>query len=182
MSDIETSVAITARTEDLQSGMQTAANSVESATEAMKAQFFRILASLPSKRNPMSLPLRRKSDRQLARCRPKSREPSCQLGTAGSVNPIAGATSSYGRSGGISVTQTGVSSQSSGRALKSAAGVALPDLQSQLSDEQAFFADSKAEELAFWQDKLALTQAGSKEQLAVENNIYQLEKAARSPK
>jgi len=30
--------------------------------------------------------------------------------------------------------------------------------------------------LAFWQDKLALTQAGSKEQLAVENNIYQLEK------
>lgn len=39
-----------------------------------------------------------------------------------------------------------------------------------------FFADSKAEELAFWQDKLALTQAGSKEQLAVENNIYQLER------
>ncbi len=50
------------------------------------------------------------------------------------------------------------------------------ELQSQLGDEQAFFADSKAEELAFWQDKLALTQAGSKEQLAVENNIYQLEK------
>ncbi len=50
------------------------------------------------------------------------------------------------------------------------------ELQSQLADEQSFFADSKSEELAFWQDKLALTQAGSKEQLAVESNIYQLEK------
>lgn len=39
MADIETSVAITAQTDDLQSGMQRAASSVESATEAMKAQF-----------------------------------------------------------------------------------------------------------------------------------------------
>ena len=34
----------------------------------------------------------------------------------------------------------------------------------------------KAEELAFWQDKLALTEAGSKARFAVENNVYQLEK------
>jgi hypothetical protein len=39
LADIETSVAITAQTDDLQSGMQRAASSVESATEAMKAQF-----------------------------------------------------------------------------------------------------------------------------------------------
>ena len=39
MADIETSVAITAQTDDLQSGMQRAASSVEAATEAMKAQF-----------------------------------------------------------------------------------------------------------------------------------------------
>ena len=39
MADIETSVAITAQTDDLQSGMQRAASSVETATEAMKAQF-----------------------------------------------------------------------------------------------------------------------------------------------
>ena len=50
------------------------------------------------------------------------------------------------------------------------------ELQGQLAAEQSFFSDSKAEELAFWQDKLALTEAGSKEQLAVETNIYQLEK------
>ena len=39
MADIETSVAITAQTDDLQSGMQRAANSVETAAGAMKAQF-----------------------------------------------------------------------------------------------------------------------------------------------
>ncbi len=39
MADIETSVAITAQTDDLQSGMQRAANSVDDATQAMKAQF-----------------------------------------------------------------------------------------------------------------------------------------------
>ena len=42
--------------------------------------------------------------------------------------------------------------------------------------EQSFFGQSKAEELAFWQDKLALTEAGSNARLAVERNIYELEK------
>ena len=36
--------------------------------------------------------------------------------------------------------------------------------------------DSKAEELAFWQERLALTEAGSKARIAVKTNIYQLEK------
>jgi hypothetical protein len=35
---------------------------------------------------------------------------------------------------------------------------------------------TKDEELAFWQDKLALTEAGSNARLAVERNIYELEK------
>ena len=39
MADIETSVVISAQTDDLQSGMEAAANSVQAATEAMKAQF-----------------------------------------------------------------------------------------------------------------------------------------------
>ena len=43
-------------------------------------------------------------------------------------------------------------------------------------DERAFFRDSKAEELAFWQEKLTLTEAGSRARFAVEANIYQFEK------
>src|SRR5712691_730201 len=39
MADIETSVVISAQTDDLQSGMEAAANSVQAATEGMKAQF-----------------------------------------------------------------------------------------------------------------------------------------------
>jgi len=39
MAEIETSVVIRAETDDLQSGMQTAANAVRAATEAMQAQF-----------------------------------------------------------------------------------------------------------------------------------------------
>jgi hypothetical protein len=39
MADIETSVVIRAQTEDLQSGMETAANSVQAATDAMRARF-----------------------------------------------------------------------------------------------------------------------------------------------
>ena len=39
MADIETSVAITAQTDGLQSGLLSAADAVESATAAMRAQF-----------------------------------------------------------------------------------------------------------------------------------------------
>ena len=39
MADIETSVVISAKTDDLQSGMATAANAVQAATEAMQARF-----------------------------------------------------------------------------------------------------------------------------------------------
>jgi hypothetical protein len=39
MADIETSVVISAQTDELQSGMEAAANSVQAATDAMRAQF-----------------------------------------------------------------------------------------------------------------------------------------------
>ena len=39
MAEIETSVVISAETDDLQSGMETAADAVRAATEAMQAQF-----------------------------------------------------------------------------------------------------------------------------------------------
>jgi hypothetical protein len=50
-------------------------------------------------------------------------------------------------------------------------------LQTQLEDEKNFFADSKTEELAFWQAKLAMTAAGSKDQREVKTKIYELEKS-----
>jgi hypothetical protein len=50
------------------------------------------------------------------------------------------------------------------------------ELDKRLMAERNFFKDSTAEELAFWQSKLAATQAGSKEQYEVERRIYELEK------
>ena len=50
------------------------------------------------------------------------------------------------------------------------------ELQQRLEAERNFFADSTAEELAFWQQKLKLTQSGSKEQASVEATIYGLQK------
>ena len=39
MTDIETNVVISAQTDELQSGLEAAANSVQAATDAMRAQF-----------------------------------------------------------------------------------------------------------------------------------------------
>ena len=50
------------------------------------------------------------------------------------------------------------------------------ELQQKLESEGSFFKDSKADELAFWQQKVTMTAAGSKEQAQVENTIYQLRK------
>ena len=171
MADIETSVAITARTEDLQSGMQSAANSVESATETMKAQLAGLGTAAQQAQSYITA-----AAAQIGSTIGALQAKAANLSSAASgVGSITAATSSLGRGGGSSVIRAGVSSQSGG-GVQNRVREWRAELQSQLGDEQAFFADSKAEELAFWQDKLALTQAGSKEQLAVENNIYQLEK------
>ena len=50
-------------------------------------------------------------------------------------------------------------------------------LQEQLEAENNYFGDSKAEELAYWESKLALTTEKSKEWYAVEHEIYTLKKA-----
>ena len=172
MADIETSVAITARTEDLQSGMQTAANSVESATEAMKAQLAGLGTAAQQAQTYITTAAAQIGSTIGAL---QAKAANLSASAASGVGSIAFAASSHGQGGGSSVIRSGGGSQSGGGA-QNRVQEWRAELQSQLGDEQAFFADSKAEELAFWQDKLALTQAGSKEQLAVENNIYQLEK------
>ena len=45
MADMETSVVISAQTDDLQSGMAVAANSVQAATDGMKANFASLSAA-----------------------------------------------------------------------------------------------------------------------------------------
>jgi hypothetical protein len=158
--------------EDLQSGMQTAANSVESATEAMKAQLVGLGTAAQQAQSYITAAAAQIGSTIGAL---QAKAANLSASAASGVGSIAAAASSHGQGGGGSVIPAGGSSQSGGGA-QSRVQEWRAELQSQLGDEQAFFADSKAEELAFWQDKLALTQAGSKEQLAVENNIYQLEK------
>jgi hypothetical protein len=167
VADIETSVAITAQTDDLQSGMSAAADAVEAATGAMRAQFGDLGAAAQQAQAHIGA----------AAAQIGSTVNALQARTASLVGGVGGATNqtgnSLGQSPGISVSQRG-GAGSGGTTNR------LPtwrtELQGQLAAEQSFFSDSKAEELAFWQDKLALTEAGSKEQLAVETNIYQLEK------
>jgi hypothetical protein len=50
------------------------------------------------------------------------------------------------------------------------------ELQQKLEAEENYFKDSKEEELAFWEAKLAITKAGTKEQQEVSSQIYQLKK------
>jgi hypothetical protein len=185
MADMETSVVISAQTDGLQSGLETAANSVQAATEAMKMQFAGLSAAA------------QQAQAQIGAA-------AAQIGsTIGALqSKVAGLAGSIGNGmvekasdppaslGGSEVSaarqqRTDRPSGSTGARL-SGGGTARGtvdqlqqwrvDLQSKLLDERAFFRDSKAEELSFWQEKLALTEAGSKARIAVESNIYQLEK------
>jgi hypothetical protein len=174
LADIETSVAITAQTDDLQSGMQTAANAVETATEAMKAQFAGLGAAAQQAQSHLNA-----AAAQIGSAVGALQAKAANLaGSAkGGLAQMPAATErgqGAGISPGISVTQASAPGASGGGQNRTQEWRA--ELQSQLSNEQAYFADSKAEELAFWQDKLALTESGSKEQLAVESNIYNLER------
>jgi hypothetical protein len=172
VADIETSVAITAQTDDLQSGMQSAANSVEAATEAMRAQFAGLGAAAQQAQSHIGAAAAQIGSTISAL---QAKAAGLAGSMSGAMTQSANAANARGQAPAISVTQqSGGNQQGSGS--QNRAQEWRSELQSQLSDEQAFFSDSKAEELAFWQDKLALTEAGSKEQLAVENNIYQLEK------
>lgn len=183
MADMETSVVISAQTDGLQSGLEAAANSVQAATEGMKAQFAGLSAAAQQAQAQISAA-------------------AAQIGsTIGALqSKVAGLAGSIGngmlervpdpatRSGGqeISRGRRADSLDGGARAGSTGGGAARgtddrlqqwrADLQGQLIDERAFFRDSKAEELAFWQEKLALTETGSKARIAVQSNIYQLEK------
>lgn len=50
-------------------------------------------------------------------------------------------------------------------------------LQKKLLDEEVFLADSKRIELAYWEEKKKMTKDGSREQVAVDGEIFQLKKA-----
>ena len=170
MADIEASVAITARTDGLQSGLEAASDSVGAATGAMKAQF----ADLGS---------------AAQRAQANISSAAAQIGSAisalqtkaanlsGPTNGTGGATDST--DSGAQFRGISVREQSGGNGSRGSASQLQTwrnQLQGQLAAEQSFYSNSKGEELAFWQDKLALTEAGSKDRLGVESNIYQLEK------
>lgn len=172
MADIETSVAITAQTGDLQSGMEAAANSVEAATTAMQAQFAGLGAAAQQAQSQIGAAAAQIGS-TIGALHAKAANLAASVGAA--AIPSTAAVDGRGQLPGISVTQRGGSDQRNGGA-DDRLQVWRAELQSQLSDERAFFNDSKSEELAFWQSKVALTEAGSRSRLAVENNIYQLEK------
>jgi len=185
MADIETSVVISAQTDDLQSGMEAATNSVQAATEAMKAQFASLGAAAQQAQSQISATVAQigatigtlqSKVASLAGSVGDSVIPNVAAdgqGPAGSGQQRGG-----GRSSGQAVKATGYSGTSG--AGQGEGNDRLQqwraELQSQLLDEGAFFKDSKAEEVSFWQEKLALTEAGSKARFAVESNIYQLQK------
>ena len=171
MADIETSVVISAQTDDLQSGMEAASNSVQVATDAMRTQLTGLGAAAQQAQAQIntaaaqvgsSIGALQSKAATLASSIGDSLTPNVEVADSrnfGQALPRSSATRP-GRNG------PGANSVSAWRA----------ELQEQLLAEQSFFGQSKDEELAFWQDKLALTEAGSNARLAVERNIYELEK------
>jgi hypothetical protein len=185
MADLETSVVISAQTDGLQSGLETAANSVQAATEGMKAQFTSLSAAAQQAQAQISAAAAQIGS-TVGALQSRIASLAGSIGSGISENLPASPTAA----GGLGISRdrqqrtdrvgTGTSAASTRDAAATGSGDRLQqwraELQSQLLDERAFFRDSKAEELAFWQEKLTLTEAGSKARLAVESNVYQLQK------
>ena len=72
MADIETSVVISAQTDDLQSGMEAASNSVQVATDAMRTQFAGLGAAAQQVQSQIST-ASAQVGRASVRCRPRLR-------------------------------------------------------------------------------------------------------------
>jgi hypothetical protein len=170
MADVETNVVIGADTDELKSGMASAASAVEQATQAMRGQLEGLGAAARQAQAQITAACAQIGSTIAAlQGRVASVAGSLDLGGAANGGAEAAATRAApktGRSG----------STSSGGGSDDRAQVWRAELEAQLVEEQAFFRDSKAEELSFWQDKLSLVEAGSKARLAVERNIYELEK------
>jgi len=169
MADIETSVVISAQTDDLQSGMETASNSVQVATDAMRAQFAGLGAAAQQAQSQINAAAAQVGS-SIGALQSKAANLAGSVGDGMIPNSAPGNAGSKGgaRSNAIPPAGSGAGSDS--------VSAWRAELQEQLLAEQSFFGQSKDEELAFWQDKLALTEAGSNARLAVERNIYELEK------
>ena len=169
MADIETSVVISAQTDDLQSGMEAASNSVQVATDAMRAQFAGLGAAAQQAQSQINAAATQVGS-SIGALQSKAASLAGSVGDGTIPNSVSGDARSegVGRSNATSPARSGAGSDS--------VSAWRAQLQEQLLAEQSFFGQSKDEELAFWQDKLALTEAGSNARLAVERNIYQLEK------
>jgi len=186
MADMETSVVISAQTDDLQSGMQAAANSVQAATDGMKANFGSLSATAQQAQVQITAAAAQIGS-TIGALQNKVSSLTGSIGNGINVNvPDIGPHGGRRETPGVSAQQGdqpsgGSRARSIGSGPARGAGDDLmqqwrADLQSQLLDERSFFQDSKAEELAFWQEKLTLTEAGSRARVAVEANLYQLEK------
>src|SRR5208283_2366116 len=162
MADIETSVVISARTDDLQSGREVASSAVQAATDAMRAQFAALGAA---------------AQQAQAQLGAAAGQIGASIGTlqakaanlAGSVGDgiASKAGGSSGRSFGHGMTRQSGTGPAQVGASSDSVRTWRAELQEQLLAEHNFFGQSKDEELAFWQDKLALADAGSSARLAV---------------
>jgi hypothetical protein len=171
MADIETSVVISAQTDDLQSGMEAASNSVQLATDAMRAQFAGLGAAAQQAQSQINTAAAQVGS-SIGALQSKASGLAGQIGD--SLTPNSGDADSRNSGQGVARSNAAAPARSGAGSDRLSAWRA--ELQEQLLAEQSFFGQSKAEELAFWQDKLALTEAGSNARLAVERNIYELEK------
>jgi hypothetical protein len=169
MAEIETNVVISAQTDDLQSAMEAASNSVQVATDAMRAQFAGLGAAAQQAQSQINTAAAQVGS-SIGALQSKA------AGLAGSVGDgmIQSAVSADTRSQEIG--QSNLASAGRRGAGSDSVQAWRAELQEQLLSEQSFFGQSKDQELAFWQGKLALTEAGSNARLAVERNIYELEK------
>ena len=171
MADIETSVVISAQTDDLQSGLEAASNSVQVATDAMRAQLAGLGVTAQQAQSQISTAAAQVGSSIGAL---QSRAASLAGSIGDSLMPEGGIADSRNFAGGLG--RSHATSPRSGGGGADNVSAWRAELQEQLLAEQSFFGQSKGEELAFWQDKLALTEAGSNARLAVERNIYELEK------
>src|SRR6516165_4554228 len=171
MADIETSVVISAQTDDLQSGMEAASNSVQVATDAMRTQLAGLGAAAQQAQSQVSAGAAQVGS-SIGTLQSKAASLAGSIGD--SLAPDGGIADSRNFTGGPA--RSHATSRRSGGAGADNVSAWRAELQEQLLAEQSFFGQSKGEELAFWQDKLALTEAGSNARLAVERNIYEIEK------
>ena len=170
MADIETSVVISAQTDDLQSGMEAASNSVQVATDAMRTQLAGLGAAAQQAQSQINTAAAQVGS-SIGALESKAASLAGSIGD--SLTPNGGVADSRdfaqpARSSATTAARNGASGNS--------VSTWRAELQEQLLAEQSFFGQSKDEEATFWQDKLALTEAGSNARLAVERNIYELEK------